>query len=210
MQLVETEERNSVRDLHAPAALIFDCDGTLVDTMPAHYEAWIETLSRYEIAFSEDQFYAWGGWPTRKVAETLLRQSGVSLDPAQLALEKERAFERKMHRVRPIEPVLEVARTYRGRCPLAIATGGVRHVVEPLLRRLALLDWFQTIVTSEDVHRHKPEPDVYLEAARRLGVRPEACLVYEDTDLGLEAARRAGMSCIDVRTLYTPRRVTPP
>jgi beta-phosphoglucomutase family hydrolase len=192
-----------------PAALIFDCDGTLVDTMPAHYEAWVATLSRYGISFPEDQFYAWGGWPTRKVAEALLRQAGVPLDPEQLAREKEAAFERGAHLVRPIEPVVRVAREHRGRRPLAVATGGVRHVVEPVLARLGLLDWFETIVTSDDVTRYKPEPDVYLEAARRLGVPPAGCLVYEDTEPGLEAARRAGMSCIDVRTLYTPRRVTP-
>jgi beta-phosphoglucomutase family hydrolase len=192
-----------------PDALIFDCDGTLADTMPAHYEAWVATLSRYGIDFAEDRFYSWGGWPTRQVAATLLMEAGLSVDVEQIAVEKETAFRRVMNAIRPIEPVVSVARAHRGQRPLAVATGGVRYIIEPILQQIGILEWFQTIVTSDDVTRHKPEPDVYIEAARRLGVRPERCLAYEDTEPGLEAARRAGMTCIDVRTLYTPRRVTP-
>lgn len=191
-----------------PDALIFDCDGTLADTMPAHYEAWVATLSRYGIDFAEDRFYAWGGWPTRQVAATLLKEAGLTADPEQIAVEKETVFRRVISSIQPIEPVVSVARRHLGQRPLAVATGGVRNIIEPILQQIGILDWFPTIVTSEDVTRHKPDPDIYLEAARRMGVRPERCLVHEDTEPGLEAARRAGMTCIDVRTLYTPRRVS--
>jgi beta-phosphoglucomutase family hydrolase len=193
----------------SPDALIFDCDGTLADTMPAHYEAWVATLSRYGIDFDEDRFYSWGGWPTRQVAATLLDEAGLTVDPEQIAVEKEAEFQRAIASVQPIAPVVSVARSHHGQRPMAVATGGVRYIVEPILRQVGILELFQTIVTSEDVTLHKPHPDIYLEAARRLGVRPERCLVYEDTDPGLEAGHRAGMTCIDVRTLYTPRRVTP-
>jgi beta-phosphoglucomutase family hydrolase len=194
--------------MHEPSALIFDCDGTLADTMPAHYEAWVAALAPLGISFDEDRFYAWGGWTTRHVAQRLIEEAGLTFDPDELAIVKEAHFERVLHSIRAVEPVLNVAREQRGRCPMAVATSGMRRVIEPVLDIIGVRNWFQAIVTCEDVSRHKPEPDIYLEAARRLGVPPERCLVYEDTDPGLEAARRAGMARIDVRTLFTPRRVT--
>ena len=82
-------------------------------------------------------------------------------------------------------------------------------MVERTLRQIGLYDWFPVIVTAEDTAHHKPDPDVFLEAARRMSVHPSVCTVYEDTDIGLEAARRAGMRGVDVRPLYAQRRVTP-
>ncbi len=189
-------------------AIIFDCDGTLADTMPSHYEAWMTVLDRYELAMDEDRFYALGGWPTRKVAELLAREAGREIDVAQLAHQKEALFEDLVHLVRPIQGVLEVVHTHRGKLPIAVATGAVRQVCERILRQIGLEDVFDTLVTADDVQRHKPEPDIYLEAARRLNVAPRHCRVYEDTDPGIESARRAGMDPVDVRTFFTPRRVT--
>jgi HAD superfamily hydrolase (TIGR01509 family) len=103
--------------------------------------------------------------------------------------------------VRPIEKVVEVARVNLGKVPMAVASGGQRRTVERTLAQIGVLDWFSVVVTAEDTRRHKPEPDVFLEAARRLGVNPADCTVYEDTDLGLEAARRAGMKQVDVRKM---------
>jgi beta-phosphoglucomutase family hydrolase len=188
--------------------ILFDCDGTLADTMPSHYEAWRRVLTRYELEMSEDRFYELGGWPTRRVAELLIGESGRTLDAARIAHEKEALFHDLLDQVRPIEPVIAVARRYRGRLPLAVATGAVRGVCQRILRHIGVDGWFDSIVSSEDVERHKPAPDVFLEAARRIGVAPERCRVYEDTDPGIEAARRAGMEYIDVRAFFTPRRVT--
>jgi beta-phosphoglucomutase family hydrolase len=190
------------------AAIIFDCDGTLADTMPSHYQAWATILDRYALSMSEDRFYELGGWPTAKVAELLAHESGRSIDVAQLSHEKESLFHDSLHLVRPIEPVVEIVRQYRGRLPMAVATGAVRSVCERILAHIGVADAFQTIVSSEDVRHHKPAPDIFLEAARRLGVDPRQCRVYEDTDPGIEAARRAGMEYIDVRDFHTPRRVT--
>jgi beta-phosphoglucomutase family hydrolase len=192
-------------ELHA---IIFDCDGTLADTMPSHYEAWIEVLARYELVMSEDRFYELGGWPTRKVAELLAREAGRTVDIDQLAEEKESLFEKYVHLVQPIGPVLSVVETHRGKLPMAVATGAVLPVCRRILHQIGLHESFDTIVSADDVERHKPAPDVFLEAARRLGVAPERCRVYEDTDPGIEAARRAGMEPVDVREFYTPRRVT--
>ncbi len=194
-----------------PQAIIFDCDGTLADTMPGHYEAWLVTMRRYGIEFDEDEFYAMGGWPTWQVANHLLTRTPPSphVTPDDIVLEKEALFETQLRHVVPIDPVVEVARRHAGEMPLAVASGGLRRIVDAILTHIGILDLFQAIVTCEDVSRHKPEPDIYLEAARRLGVAPELCLAYEDTDPGVQAAYSAGMQVVDVRSLYTPRRVTP-
>lgn len=188
--------------------IIFDLDGTLADTMPSHYEAWSVILQRYGLEMSEDRFYALGGWPTQRVADLLIGESGRALDALQISHEKESLFTESLHLVQPIEHTTAVARKHRGTIPLAVATGATRDVCELILNQLGIYEWFDAVVSADEVERHKPNPDVFLEAARRLGVDPGSCVVYEDTDPGLEAARRAGMGHIDVRTFYTPRRVT--
>jgi HAD superfamily hydrolase (TIGR01509 family) len=189
-------------------ALIFDCDGTLTDSMPLHYIAWREVLGRHGVAFDEDRFYSLGGMPTDKIIAMLAAESGLTLDPLAVAHEKERAFLDNLHLLDEIPAITKIAREQRGRLKMAVASGGFRNVVERQLRQLGLSDCFDAVVTAEDTQRHKPEPDVFLEAARRLGTPPAHCRVYEDSDLGIEAARRAGMSWVDVRTVHRPRRIT--
>jgi HAD superfamily hydrolase (TIGR01509 family) len=182
--------------------LIFDCDGTLADTMPAHYHAWTEILKPHGVVFSEDRFYSLGGMPSGKILQLLFDEQGVALaDVEGLTRKKEEAFVARASEIRPIDKVVAVARQARGRVPMAVASGGHRHMVEMTLRQIGVLDWFPVIVAAEDTERHKPEPDVFLEAARRLRVAPATCTVYEDTDLGIEAARRAGMEWVDVRRM---------
>ncbi len=183
------------------SALIFDCDGTLADTMPAHYEAWLDILRPFGVPFPEARFYSLGGMPTGKIVELLFSEVGKVPDVEALTRQKEAAFIAKAGGIRPIERVVAIARAARGRTPMAVASGGHRHMVELTLRQIGILDWFSTIVAAEDTVLHKPEPDVFLEAARRLNAPPPSCTVYEDTDLGIEAARRAGMRWVDVRTL---------
>jgi beta-phosphoglucomutase family hydrolase len=182
--------------------LIFDCDGTLADTMPAHYRAWTTTLTRYGLTFSEDRFYQLGGVPSHRIVATLSEEQGIALDVHKFSREKEQAFLVHIESIQPIEPVVEIARRNRGVLPMAVASGGLRPIITRVLSQLGIRDWFDTIVTSEDTVRHKPDPDVFLEAARRLNLPPETCLVYEDTEVGLEAARRAGMKSVDVRPMY--------
>ena len=183
------------------SALIFDCDGTLADTMPAHYSAWLDILAPHGVPFPEARFYSMGGMPTGKILERLFSDAGKVADIDTLTRQKEEAFLRKLGEIRPIEKVVEVARRGRGSVPMAVASGGHRRMVELTLRQIGVFDWFPVLVAAEDTTRHKPEPDVFLEAARQLGVSPAECTVYEDTDLGIEAARRAGMRWVDVRTL---------
>ena len=190
--------------LPGTAGLIFDCDGTLADTMPAHYQAWLALLGRFGIPFPEPRFYAMGGMPTASIIRVLAGEAGVVItDVDSLVLEKERTFLTHLDAVQPIEPVVTIAATYRGKMPIAVASGGYRDTITRTLDRLAIRDWFDAMVTAEDTARHKPEPDVFLEAARRLNVEATKCVVFEDTDIGLEAARRASMTGIDVRPWRT-------
>jgi len=183
---------------------IFDLDGTLVDTMPSHFVAWTEIAQRHGFEFPEARFYSLGGVPTQKIAAMLIAEAGLTIDPVALALEKEQMYYDSLAAgggVQPIAAVVEIASRHRSQGPLAIASGSVRRLVTRTLDTLGITDWFAAIVAAEDTARHKPEPDVFLEAARRIGVAPAACTVYEDTDIGLEAARRAGMVGVDVRPL---------
>jgi HAD superfamily hydrolase (TIGR01509 family) len=180
--------------------LIFDCDGTLADTMPAHHRAWVAMLQPHGIAFPEDRFYAMGGMPTAQIIRVLAADAGVAVhDVDAMVHAKERLFLQMLDAVQPIAPVVAIANAYRAVLPMAVASGGYRDVVGRTLDQLRIRSWFQAMVTAEDTQRHKPEPDVFLEAARRLSVPPAACAVFEDTELGLEAARRAGMLGLDVR-----------
>ncbi len=190
-------------------AFIFDLDGTLADTMPSHYLAWSRIAARHGLTFPEARFYALGGVPTAKIAAMLVAEAGLALDPVAISHEKEQAYYDGLTGgagVIAIEPVLALARRHRSEGPLAIASGGVRRIVMRTLTALGIADWFAAVVAAEDTTRHKPEPDVFLEAARRLDADPARCTVYEDTDIGLEAARRAGMRGVDVRILISAGR----
>jgi len=182
-------------------AIIFDCDGTLADTMPLHYLAWCDTMRRYGVDFAEDRFYALGGVPTTTIATQLLAEAGVDADGAAVAHEKELAYMTHLARVRPHPAVLPIVRAARGKVPMAVATGSERWIAEKTLAHLDMLDWFDAIVCAEDVTHPKPAPDIFLEAARRLSVEPNDCVVYEDSVPGFEAAAAAGMRCVDVHTL---------
>jgi beta-phosphoglucomutase family hydrolase len=191
------------------AALIFDCDGTLADTMPIHFRAWQRILGEVGIPFGERRFYQLGGMPTAKIIRLLSDETGVPVTDAHiddLTHAKESAFLELLHEVTPIEPVLDIARRYRTTLPMAVASGGYREVISRTVEFINVTDWFAAMVCAEDTPRHKPEPDVFLEAARRLSVDdPTRCVVFEDTDIGLEAARRAGMTGVDVRAWLPPR-----
>lgn len=188
-----------------PLALIFDCDGTLADTMPLHWRAWSVVMDRYALHFPEERFYALGGVPTRDIVRQLaLEQDRPELDPLKIAHEKETAYLEHLPHVRPVDEVVAIALEHRGRLPMAVATGGSRNAIPQVLKHLGILDWFETVVTSEDVINQKPAPDIFLEVARRLGVAPELCRGFEDTDLGMQAIRSAGMDAVDVRHLRRP------
>lgn len=180
-------------------ALLFDCDGTLADTMPLHYEAWRATLEPRGVVFARERYLALAGMPTAEILRLLSTEQGIPLDFETLLPEKEERFLGLAERVRPIEPVLAVARAARGRTPMAVVSGGIREAVLRTLDLIGARDWFASVVTAEDTPRGKPDPAPFLLAALRTGAPPRRCLVFEDGALGIEAATRAGMDVVDVR-----------
>jgi beta-phosphoglucomutase family hydrolase len=184
-----------------PRGLIFDCDGTLADTMPLHWHAWQIVTQRHNLHFPEDRFYAFGGVPSRDILKLLAEEQGRSLDHIAIAHEKEEMYLPLIAKVEPIHAVVEIAQANHGKIPLAVASGGTQKIISLVLDRLNIRHLFDAVVTSEMVKNQKPAPDIFLEAARRIGVEPKFCRAYEDTDLGLQAIRAAGMEAVDVRKL---------
>lgn len=187
------------------AGLIFDCDGTLADTMPLHWEAWRKVARRHGVHFTEERFYALGGVPTRDILAQLKQEQGLAIDPLAVAREKEETYLETIHQVGPIEETIAIARAHHGKIPMAVASGGSRRVIGIVLEKIGIRPWFNAVVTNEDVARQKPAPDIFLEAARRIGVASGQCRAYEDTDLGMQAIRAAGMDAVDVRTMRVAR-----
>jgi beta-phosphoglucomutase family hydrolase len=182
------------------AAFIFDCDGTLADTMPTHFKAWQIALGKAAGDFPEAMFYELGGVPTSRIVEILNERHGYSMHVTETVEHKERLFLELSVEIAAIEPVVALARKWHGRKPLAVASGGHRRIVLNTLRALGIGQLFDAIVCSEDYLRGKPHPDPFLEAARRLGVQAEHCLVFEDTQTGVAAATAAGMASVLVPT----------
>jgi beta-phosphoglucomutase family hydrolase len=185
--------------------LIFDCDGTLADTMPLHWRAWHMVTQRHGLHFPEDRFYSLGGVPSRDILKLLAKEQGRSLDHIAIAHEKEEAYLPLLSEAQPIHAVVEIARKNHGKIPMAVASGGTQQIIGMVLDHLKIRHLFDAIVTNEMVKNQKPAPDIFLEAARRIGVDPKFCRAYEDTDLGLQAIRAAGMEAVDVRTLLAQR-----
>jgi HAD superfamily hydrolase (TIGR01509 family) len=181
-------------------AYIFDCDGTLADTMGLHYDAWKMALEPHGADLPEELYYIWGGRPTREIVEALNEMQGLFMDPDAMVSHKEGLYHTLLPEVTAIEPVVAFARSMHGKKPLAVASGGGRKAVTATLESLGLISLFDAVVTSEDYVNGKPAPDPYLEAARRLGVDPAGCLVFEDTEIGRQSANAAGMECILVQT----------
>src|SRR5215471_3219844 len=181
--------------------IIFDCDGTLADTMPLHWRAWQVVLARHGLEFAEERFYSLGGVPSRDILKMLSQEQGVSLDHLAVSREKEAAYLPLIAQVEPINTVVGIARENHGKIPMAVASGGTLRIIELVLAHLGIRQLFNAIVTSEDVVKQKPAPDIFLEAARRIGVAPASCRAYEDTDVGMDAIRAAGMQAVDVRKL---------
>ncbi|EEF59625.1 HAD family hydrolase [Pedosphaera parvula] len=186
-----------------PQGIVFDCDGTLADTMPLHWQAWQTISRRYQLHFPEDRFYSLGGVPSRDILKMLGEEQKIALDHLAVAREKEAEYWPLIAQVEPIHIVADVAHANHGKIPMAVASGGTRHVIEEVLKHLNIRHLFNAVVTSEDVANQKPAPDIFVEAAHRIGVPPQHCRAYEDTDLGMQAIRAAGMEAVDVRHLLS-------
>ena len=180
-------------------ALIFDLDGTLADTMPVHYKACQIVCNKYGFDFPEDFFYAEAGKPTLAVFELLMKKLGKDLDGSLLGIEKEAVFLSLIYEVKPLDLIAEIAVFNKGKVPIAIGSGGQRRSVDLTLEAIGMSDYFDIIVSCDDVKKFKPNPETFLKAATQMNVAPKDCLVFEDGDLGIDAARNGGMMVVDVR-----------
>ncbi len=182
------------------AGYIFDLDGTLVDTMPLHYRAWNQAMQKVGLAgeLDEELFYSLGGVPTRRVAELIAQHYGLKIDPQAVFHHKESLFLELQKDAKLIEPVVEIARRAALTKPVSIASGGPRDIVRRMLEISGLAPLFKVVITPEDVEHGKPAPDMFLLAARRMGVAPNQCLVFEDAEPGMRAADAAGMKWVRV------------
>lgn len=186
--------------------LIFDCDGTLADTLPLHYAAWAETFAALGLSCPLEFLFRHNGKPTDLIVALYNAEFGQTIDVERFTADKERRTYARLDQARALEPVATLARGYHGQLPLAVVSGSNRANVERTLQAIGLRELFAAVLTADDGLPPKPAPDLFLEAARRLGVKPRYCQVFEDADAGLEAARCAEMLATDVRPVLKQNR----
>jgi len=179
-------------------AYLFDCDGTIVDSMPLHFIAWKAILDKWNCTLTKELFYSWGGKPTREILASLNEMWGLKMPIEEAAEEKEALYFALLPQLKVIPEVLEIIKAEHGRIPFAVVSGGRQNTVIRSLTVLGLQDKFETIVGSEDYANSKPAPDCFLLAAERLGVAPAECLVFEDTEMGIASATAAGMASVKI------------
>jgi len=179
-------------------AYLFDCDGTIADSMPLHFVAWTKILAEWNCEFPEDKFYAWGGMPILDILTTLNKEQGLNMPIADLMVQKEALYFELLHELQPVPEVLEHILESHGRIPFAVVSGSARDSVERSLDTLGILDKFDTLVCAGDYTKGKPDPEPFLLAAERLGVAPQDCLVFEDTEMGIQSATAAGMASVKI------------
>jgi beta-phosphoglucomutase family hydrolase len=179
-------------------AYLFDCDGTIVDSMPLHYVAWKKVLSQWGCDFGEELFYSWGGMPVAEIIAALNVRSGLAMPVHEVMRRKEAMYYEILPQLKAVPEVLEHIQTSYGKIPFAVVSGSTRDSVTRSLKTLGILDRFDTLVCAGDYTKSKPDPEPFLIAAERLGVKPEDCLVFEDTEMGIQAATAAGMASVKV------------
>lgn len=177
---------------------IFDCDGTLADSMPLHYKAWNHAFTTHQARFdfTWELFYAMAGTGLHRSVELLNQRFDDSLDPHAVVATQSKVFFEAMHTLQPIHSVVDIARSTVSRLAMSVASGGGRQHVHETLHIIGVAHLFEVVVTQEDVLHSKPAPDLFLLAAEKMGVDPQHCLVFEDSLLGIEAAERAGMQAV--------------
>ncbi len=180
-------------------ALIFDLDGTLSDSLPVHLTTWNKLGEIYGFIFDPKILHEMTGRPTIEFAERVVEQYGLTVNPGKLVKLKQESFWELANLLKPVEEVVSIVKASYGKMPMAVGTGASRRSAEVQLKELNLAKYFDAIVSADDVTKHKPDPDTFLECARLMGVEPRFCQVFEDGDLGIAAAKKAGMMVTDVR-----------
>jgi beta-phosphoglucomutase-like phosphatase (HAD superfamily) len=185
--------------------LIFDIDGTLADTMPAHYRASSKAAQHYGFEFPLDYFIKSAGTPTIKVFQTLIELQGVfNVSAEEVSTLKEKYYLEEVPSILPIQYTMDIVKEFHGKIPMSMGTGGTLEIAIPNIKQIGVDLYIGILVTAEDVTNHKPFPDTFLECAKRMNILPQYCLVFEDAINGFKAADAAGMEWIDVTQFHAP------
>lgn len=180
------------------SAYLFDCDGTIADSMPLQFIAWRKALGEWNCDLNEELFYAWGGMPVVEIIERLNTKHGLEMPVEEVARRKEEHYLEIVPQLRAVPEVLEHIERGYGKIPFAVVSGSTRDSVVASLKTLNLLDRFDTLVCAGEYTKSKPDPEAFLIAAEKLGVPARTCLVFEDTEMGIQAATAAGMASVRV------------
>ncbi len=191
-------------EIHPNAkALIFDLDGTLSDSLPVHIASWNAVCEKLNCTFDERILVEMTGAPTLSFAERIKREQNLEISADELVVLKQQEFWKNINQIKPHDAVIELMKNAHGKIPMAVGTGASRTSAMLQMKELGIDQLFDFIVTADDVDRHKPEPDTFLRCAELMGVDPEFCQVFEDGELGMQAAQTAGMLLTDVRPFVT-------
>lgn len=178
--------------------LIFDLDGTIADTMPVHFSVYRDILKDYGVDFTWEIFGTLAGIPAVGTFERINQLYGLNIQAEEMGHFKEAEYEKRLHLIRPLDPVVEIIHTWHGRLPMAVGTGGYSRLAWKTLEIIGLSHLFSILVSAEDVTQHKPHPETFLQCALLMGVEPSFCQVFEDGVLGMQAAEAAGMMAVNI------------
>src|SRR5690554_6246412 len=180
-------------------ALIFDLDGTLSNSLPVHIATWNKIGEQFGFKFDPQIIMEMTGMPTIAFARRIVEQYKLDADPYEIVKQKQQSFWDSAKLLEPIQEIVSIVKDYHTKLPMSVGTGASRKSAEVQLSALGIARYFDFIVSAEDVTKHKPEPETFLECARLMKIKPEYCQVFEDGELGIIAAKKAGMMITDVR-----------
>ncbi|HEK18982.1 HAD family hydrolase [Mucilaginibacter sp.] len=203
MQQTEMEALEKLNNIsEGYKAFLYDCDGTLADNMEAHRLTYVKVAAEHGLDFDGDIVYELAGWPTVKVVEEINRRYNTSLDPEEFNQKKYKLFlDDYINLTQPIVPVVEHLKLHAGKVKIGVVSGGSREAVEKTLNILNIADKVEVMVCAGETLHGKPFPDPFLKAAAELGVAPAECIVFEDAEPGVTAAKAAGMAWVRIDQL---------